>query len=186
MHFATLGVFLPLRVQGVDKSSTLDDFVLARASRIAGEHEAFQPNYRTYLFVAPAIDAYMLLVTSLPRILPTTMAVFTKEDDWYEGALSVEMPCRPGPVASQWSDDESGDEADGDDDAVDLPIGEEPTEEDPFGDFDEDDFDDDFDDDFEEELEDDYEIEPDDSEMFTDDEDDDDAEFEEDIVDDDA
>ena len=94
------------------------------------------------------------------------MSVFTKEDDWFEGALRVEVPKRPRPIASQWSDDDPSDEPDVDEDGVELPLDDDQAEEDPFGDFDDDDFDDEFDDDFEEELEDDYEIEPDDSEMF--------------------
>lgn len=109
------------------------------------------------------------------------MAVFTNEEDWFEGALSAELPKRPGIRASQWSDDEPGDEPDLDEDVVELPLIDSPGEEDPFGDFDDEDFDDDFDDDFEEELEDDYEIEPDDSEMFpqADDDGDDDPEDDE-------
>ncbi|MGN6543438.1 MAG: hypothetical protein ACTHK7_00190 [Aureliella sp.] len=94
------------------------------------------------------------------------MSVFTKEDDWFEGALSVEVPERPSTIANQWSDDDSSEEPDLDEDGVELPLDDDQAEEDPFGDFDDDDFDDEFDDDFEEELEDDYEIEPDDSEMF--------------------
>lgn len=108
------------------------------------------------------------------------MSLFTKEDDWFEGALKVEMPKRPHTLTSQWSDDDATDEPDLDEDGVELPLDDDQAEEDPFGDFDDDDFDDEFDDDFEEELEDDYEIEPDDSEMFPDD-DDEDGEFGEDI-----
>lgn len=111
------------------------------------------------------------------------MSVFTKEEDWFEGALRVEVPERPRPVVSQWSDDEPADDADADEDSVELPLDDGQDEEDPFGDFDDDDFDDEFDDDFEEELEDDYEIEPDDSEMFPE-EDDEDGEFDEDLDDD--
>ena len=58
------------------------------------------------------------------------MAVFTKEEDWFEGALATELPCcRPGksepfePRASQWSDDDPVEEPDADDDPVELPLG---------------------------------------------------------------
>ena len=112
------------------------------------------------------------------------MSVFTKEDDWFEGALRVEMPTRPRPLVAQWAEDDPTEEPDEAEEGVELPL-DDGQEEDPFGDFDDEDFDDDFDDDFEEELEDDYEIEPDDSEMFPDD-DDEDSEFEEEIADDDA
>jgi hypothetical protein len=109
------------------------------------------------------------------------MSVFTKEDDWFEGALRVEMPARPVRIANQWSEDDPTDEPDVDEDGVEIPLDDDQTEEDPFGDFDDDDFDDEFDDDFEEELEDDYEIEPDDSEMFPE-EDDDDGELDDDEI----
>ena len=83
------------------------------------------------------------------------MSVFTKEDDWFEGALRVEMPARPVRIANQWSEDDPTEEPDVDEDGVEIPLDDDQTEEDPFGDFDDDDFDDEFDDDFEEDWEDD-------------------------------
>jgi hypothetical protein len=98
------------------------------------------------------------------------------EPDWFELALTTDVP-RRAPVQNAWDDEDEETEDEPVDDEV---VPDEEEEPDPFDDFDEDDFDDDFDDDFEEELDDEYEIEPKDDGLAVESDDDDDADLLED------